>query len=96
MGDAERLAEVGQVRAAAHADVLTGIDELPAGGIGERAGPAAEPAARFEQRDAKSARRQGLRRREACAIAADDEDAGIHFHYHLPLATSIAGARAKP
>ena len=51
MIDADGPAEVGEVGAAAHADVLAGVEELAGGGVGEGAGPAAEPAAQFEEGD---------------------------------------------
>ena len=40
--NADRPAEVGEVRAAAHADVLARIDELPRHGIAERRCPPAQ------------------------------------------------------
>jgi hypothetical protein len=47
MADAHLSAKMGEAGAAAHADVLTGINELAARGILKRAGPAAKPIARF-------------------------------------------------
>src|SRR5439155_25768773 len=41
VGDANRAAEMGKVRAAAHANVLAGIDELTARRIVKRSGPPA-------------------------------------------------------
>ena len=63
--DANGPREVLEVGAAAHADVLAGVDELAGRGIGEGASSAAKTVARFEQRDLKSAGRQGGRRRQA-------------------------------
>jgi hypothetical protein len=62
MVDADSLAEVIEVRAAAHADVLAGVDELAGRGISEGAGSATQAVARFEDRDLKSAGRQRGRR----------------------------------
>ena len=41
VGDADGPAEMGEVGAAAHADMLAGVDELPAGGVGKGPGPPA-------------------------------------------------------
>jgi hypothetical protein len=49
--------------AAAHADMLTRVDELAGDAVGERAGSAAETVARLEESDLKSSRRQGRRGR---------------------------------
>ena len=42
MADADGAAEVIEVGAAAHADVLAGIDQVSGGRIGKGTGPAAE------------------------------------------------------
>ncbi len=60
MSDAERAKEMCQVRAATHADVLAGIDEL-AGDRGLKGtGPTAQPATRFKQGDSKAARARAV------------------------------------
>ncbi len=51
VGRADAPAEVGEVRAAGHAHVLAVIDELAGRGVGERAGPPAEPGPALEERD---------------------------------------------
>jgi len=49
--DAHASAKVGQVRAAAHADVLAMIDQLARGGIAITCGPAAQATSCLEQFD---------------------------------------------
>jgi hypothetical protein len=51
--NADSAAKVIEVRATAHADVLTCIDELACGGILKRTGPTAGPISRFENGDLK-------------------------------------------
>jgi hypothetical protein len=55
--DADGPAEVGEVGAAAHADVLADVNELAAASVGEGAGAAAEAGASFDQSDADTVRR---------------------------------------
>ena len=52
--DPDRVEKVGEVGAATHADVLTSIDELAGGGVGERTGPAAEALSRLQYGHAKA------------------------------------------
>src|SRR5262249_5950798 len=56
VGYAQGAEEVREVRAAAHADVLAGIDELPRRTVRERAGAPSQPTSRFQQRNAEPAR----------------------------------------
>src|SRR5262245_24472178 len=79
MVDLERSAKMAEIRAAPHADVLAGVNELAGCRVIERAGAAAEPIARFQERDAKAARGKGRRRRQAREAAADDNDAWLHY-----------------
>ena len=82
--DADALAEMGEVGATAHAGMLAGIDELPGGGVGEGTGPTAETIARFQQRDLKAARSQGLGRRQPGQSAADNDDSASHSAFPIP------------
>src|SRR5690348_4589920 len=77
--DLERAKKMRKIGAAAHADVLASVDQLPGGAVVEGAGPAAEAIARFQERDAKPARRQRRRRRQARQSTADDNDAWLHL-----------------
>ena len=74
MGDADGLAKMGEVGAAAHADVLAGVDELSGGGVGEGTGPAAEAVARFEHGDVEAALGERRGGRQSRQPAADDDD----------------------
>ncbi len=89
------FAEMGQVRAAAHADVLAGIDEFARSAVAEGTGPPAEPAARFDQRDAEAARRQRRRRRQPRQAAADYEHAGLHRYSHPNRTGRTANANSS-
>src|SRR5262245_41588246 len=55
VSNADHAAKVSEIGATSHADMLTRIDRLSAGGIGEGAGPSAQPLPRFEQRHGESA-----------------------------------------
>src|SRR6516165_800806 len=91
--NAKDFAEMGQIGAAAHADVLASIDEFARYAVVKGAGSPTEPAARIEQRDAKAARRQRRRRRQPRQTAADDEHAGLHLT--LPKRGSISYTHPK-
>src|SRR5207249_4282884 len=81
-------AEVGQVRAAAHADVLAGVDELTAGGVVERTGPAAEPAARLADGNGEAALRQAHRRRQPSARPSNMSRSSLTRTRSSPAPTS--------
>jgi len=72
VGRADPAAEVGEVGAAGHADVLTVVDEIAGRRVDERAGPPAEPGAALDQGDVQVLARQADRRGEAGEPAADD------------------------
>ena len=76
---AEGFAEAVEGGAAAHADVLAGIDEFARRGIGEARRPPAEAGPRFEQRDGVPAPGEGHRRRETRQSAADHDHARHRF-----------------
>ena len=63
MLDTHGSQEVGEVRAATHADVLAGVHHLPGCGVGERSGAAAKPVTRFEYRYFEAVLRQADRGR---------------------------------
>ena len=72
--EADPAAEVGQVGAAGHADVLTVIDLLAGHRVGERAGAAAEPGPALDQGQAEPAVDQRRGRGQPGEAAADDDD----------------------
>jgi hypothetical protein len=59
MVNADSVTEVSEIRTAAHADMLTGIDQLVCGGILKGAGPPSQTVAGFKQRYLKAVGRQG-------------------------------------
>src|SRR5260370_30787416 len=77
--DSDGLREMLELSAAAHADVLTGIDELAGGGIGERTCPATQAVARLKKRDLKSLGRQCRRGRQTRRTYANDNVENAHF-----------------
>ena len=72
VGDPDPPAEIGQVRAAGHADMLAVVDLLAGDRVGERAGPAAQPGPAFQERDPQAATDQCRRRGQAGQAATDD------------------------
>ena len=90
VSDADHAQEVREVGAAPHADVLARVHHLPGGGVGERAGPAAEPRPRLQHRDAEPAARQAYGRSEARKAAADHNDA------RPSVATAQSGGQSTP
>jgi predicted amidophosphoribosyltransferase len=76
--DSHQPCEVIQVRAAAHADVLTGIDPLAGFAIEEGAGAAAEPGPRFEQCCGDAGGCQSCGGGESGESSTDDDDASVH------------------
>ena len=74
--DAHAAAEVDQVGAAAHGNVLASVDPPAGRRILERAGPPAEPPPGLEQFDRDARLTQSRRRGQPGQAAADDGDAG--------------------
>lgn len=75
--DAGGAAEVGQVRAATHADVLAQIDPITRIDVAKRSRPTAQVAPGLEERDANAGGAQGHGRRHARQTAADDGRTGM-------------------
>ncbi len=92
--DAEPAAEVGEVGAAAHADVLAGVGELAGGGVGEGAGPPAEARACFQEGKATAAFREGDAGGQAGQPGAEDADA-IGHQRRSPARRSLGLIAAK-
>jgi len=74
MIDAQGLAEISQVGAAAHADMLAGIYELTRDGILEGTCAAAQSWSRLQQSNGEPAWRQRRRRGQARQTCANDDD----------------------
>ena len=72
--DPDPPAEISQVCAAGHADMLAIVDELAGRRVVERAGASAQPGPALEDRDPQAAIDQSRRRRQARQAAADDHD----------------------
>ena len=93
VAEARPPAEIEKVRAAAHRDMLAGIDE-PAVGVGERRGAAAAPPPGLEQHDPAAGRGgrfgEGRRRREPREPAPDDDDR-LHDRPRDSVASAAAG-----
>src|SRR5947209_6913750 len=79
MSNADAAEKMGQVRAAAHADVLARIDQLARGAVGERTGPAAQAIARLDQSDLEATRSKRGRGRQASQARTDDDDTIGHM-----------------
>src|SRR5580704_13493074 len=73
MPNADLLAKMCQVRAAAHTHVLTCVDELAGRAILKRPGPPSQPPARFENSHFETTRRQRLGRCQTSQPTADDQ-----------------------
>jgi hypothetical protein len=76
--DADGMTEMGEIGATTHIDVLAGIEELAAVGIGKGAGSTAESLTCFEKGDLKAVCREGGRGCEAGEAGADNEDTIAH------------------
>jgi hypothetical protein len=76
VGQTRLVAEIEEVRAAAHRHVLAGIDEAAGDGILERGGAAPGAAAGLEDRDPCPGADERGRGGEAGEPAADDRDPG--------------------
>ena len=74
VGDADPAAEVGQIGATAHRDVLRVVEHLSGSRFAEGADPAAEHFALFEKLDGDSPLGQGHGRRHSGQPAADNAD----------------------
>jgi hypothetical protein len=74
VADGKGLEEVCEIGAAAHADVLAGIDELAGVRVCKRTGAAAEAMTRLQDRHAEAALRQGGRGGQSGQSASDDGD----------------------
>ena len=72
--DPDPPAEISQVCAAGHADMLAIVDEFAGRGVIERAGASAQPGPALDDRDPQAAIDQGRGRRQARQAAADDHD----------------------
>jgi hypothetical protein len=73
VGDPDGVAEVPKVGAAAHAYMLTRIEELPAGDIGEGTGPTSDAMARLQQRHGEASRGERGSRRQAGQSRPDNQ-----------------------
>lgn len=85
--DADRAAEMSEIGAATHADVLARIDELARLRIGEGTRSAAQSTARLQERDGKAPWCQCRRRRQAGETTTDDQDPIGHSGYFHPRRT---------
>ena len=83
-GDSDPPAEVGEVGAAGHADVLAVVHQLAGRRILKRARATAQPGPAFQKRQSQAAIHEARGDRQAGEPAADDEDMrcrgnGCHF-----------------
>ena len=72
VGDTHSLAEIGQVCAAGHADMLAVVHQLAGDRVSERAGSAAQPGTAFQERDPQAATDKSRRSGQARQAATDD------------------------
>jgi hypothetical protein len=93
MAYTDSVEEVCEVRAASHAYVLTGINQLPRDGIGERACPPAEPLAGFQHSHAEAARGKCDRTSKTRKSATNHHDAPA-LTLRPPLPTSVGEFKA--